>query len=280
MTHNRDSYDLHTHSHFSDGTISPAEIARQVRDLGLRGFALTDHDTIAGWGEAAAAAQSHGVEFIPGVELTTTLGGVSPHLLGYGFDPGIAGLADRLAEFRSDRQVRAREIVRLLSADYPITWELVQKNCADTEAIGRPHIADTLVTLGVCRDRTQAFQTLLHQNSKYYVRSLEFHTATAVRMICESGGVAVLAHPAAARTGRVISEAQLAELVAAGLWGIELRHPENKPELLPELYRLADSFGLQVTGASDFHGAGKTNRLGQETTPAATVAQLTARFRG
>lgn len=255
-------YDLHTHSTRSDGTTTPAEIAIEAASLGLAGFALTDHDTVEGWHEARSTAATLGVEFLPGMEVTTKHDYRSTHLLAYGIEPDSRELNAALERVRESRHGRAREMVRRLAADFDIDWQTIISGGED-RTLGRPHIADALVEAGYYVDRGQAFTEVLHPRSPYYVPTYAIETVDAIRMVRAAGGVAVLAHPAAGRMTRPVDHSALAEFVSAGLWGIELNHPENRAEWLPGLAVAATEFGLHVTGASDYHGAGKANRLGE-----------------
>lgn len=255
-------YDLHTHSTRSDGTTSPAEIATEAASLGLAGFALTDHDTVEGWHEARDTAAALGIEFLPGMEVTTKHDYRSTHLLAYGIEPDSIELNLALDRVRESRHGRAREMVKRLAVDFDIDWQTIIAGGED-RTLGRPHIADALVDAGYYADRGQAFAEVLHPRSPYYVPTYAIDTVDAIRMVREAGGVAVLAHPAAGRMTRPVDQSALAEFVAAGLWGIELNHPENRAEWLPGLASQAADFGLHVTGASDYHGAGKANRLGE-----------------
>lgn len=266
-------WDLHTHSLISDGTTRPAEIAAEAAELGLAGFALTDHDTIDGWSEAREAAAAHGIGFLPGIEVTTRHDWHSPHVLGYGVDPAADELFAALDRVRDARFSRTRRMVDLLSADYAIDWDGV---VGDSEAttVGRPHIADALIAAGYFEDRGAAFADVLHPASPYYVSMTALDTVEAIRLIRAAGGVAVLAHPAAKRQREPVSRVELAEYADAGLWGIELEHPENRERWLPALRAAAASLGLQATGSSDFHGDGKPNRLGEHTTPAEVVERI------
>lgn len=268
-------YDLHTHSVRSDGTTVPSEIASQAAGIGLAGFALTDHDTVEGWDEAREAARASGVGFLPGIEITTKHEWHSRHLLGYGIDPGSGELLAALAEVRRARVERAREMVRRLAPDYRITWEAVL-GADDARTVGRPHIADALVAAGYFVDRSAAFTEILHPGSPYYLGTYAIETTEALRMVRAAGGVPVLAHPAAYRQSRAVSEAELREFAAAGLWGIELDHPENRAEWIPRLERAAGELGLHATGSSDYHGAGKPNRLGERSSDEATWRAIRA----
>ncbi|MBC9944497.1 PHP domain-containing protein [Leucobacter sp. cx-328] len=272
-TEKQRGFDLHTHSVFSDGTTRPSEIAADVAALGLSGFALTDHDTIDGWEEAREAAAMHGIDFLPGIEITTKFAGRSPHLLGYGISPDDDELFDALAVVRRARLTRASKMVDLIKKDFAITWEDVLGS-EDARTVGRPHIADALVRAGYFVDRSAVFAELLYPGSPYYIGTLAMDTAEAIRLVREAGGVPVIAHPAANRQSEAIPLADLAALAAAGLWGIELDHPENRAEWIPELRVGSAEIGLIPTGSSDFHGAGKPNRLGDFTTPETTVAAI------
>lgn len=263
-------FDIHTHSVHSDGTTRPAAIAVEAAELGLAGFALTDHDTVEGWGEARDTASAHGIGFLPGIELTTKHNWKSRHLLGYGIDPGAGELMTALERVRDSRFGRARQMVDLLAADYAITWELVVGE-SETISVGRPHIADALVAGGYFIDRSAAFAEVLHPRSDYYVPTYALDTLEAIRLVREAGGVSVLAHPVAERQRTPTPPEAVREFASAGLGGIELEHPENRADWLPPLRAVAAELGLLVTGSSDYHGAGKPNRLGEFTTPLETV---------
>lgn len=266
-------YDLHTHSVHSDGTTRPGAIADEAAALGLAGLALTDHDTVEGWEEARDTARTHGIDFLPGIELTTKHNWKSRHLLGYGIDPAAGELMSALVRVRDSRFGRARQMVDLLAADYAITWELVVGE-SETISVGRPHIADALVAGGYFPDRSAAFTEVLHPRSEYYVPTYALETLDAIRLVRDAGGVPVLAHPVAERQRTPTPPEAVREFAAAGLGGIELEHPENREDWLPPLRAVTAELGLLVTGSSDYHGAGKPNRLGELTTPAETVALL------
>ena len=257
-------YDLHTHSVRSDGTTTPAAIAEEAASIGLAGFALTDHDTVEGWQEAREAAARVGIDFLPGMEVTTKHDWRSTHLLAYGIEPDSPQLTAALARVRESRHGRAREMVSRLAVDFDIDWGAVIEGGED-RTLGRPHIADALVAAGYYADRGAAFAEVLHPRSPYYVPTYAIETVDAIRMVRDAGGIAVLAHPAAGRMTRSVDVSALEEFVAAGLWGIELDHPENRDDWIAPLTAFAKSNGLHITGASDYHGAGKDNRLGERT---------------
>ena len=258
--------DLHTHSTASDGTESPAEVVAQAARAGLDVVALTDHDTTSGWDEAADAARDHGVALVRGTEISARSTGLSVHVLSYLHDPSHEGLAQELQRARDARTSRARRIVALLHGDFGLTWDEVEEHVEPGAVIGRPHIADALVTKGIVPDRNAAFAELLHHASKYYVKHYAPEVLDAVMLLREAGGVAVFAHPGADRRGRVVSDAVIDAMVASGLQGLEVAHRDHSPEQRTRLTAIAARHGIFTTGSSDYHGTGKDNVLGENTT--------------
>lgn len=272
--------DLHTHSAVSDGTESPADVVRQAAAAGLAGLALTDHDTTGGWAEATAAAREAGIALVPGIELSSRTGWRSVHLLGYLVDPADAGLVAETRRIREDRLRRARRIVEALARDYPISWDDVVARTGTDATVGRPHIADALVDLGIERDRSAAFAGVLHPRRGYVTPHHAPDPTEGVRLIVAAGGVPVLAHPGATRPEWVVDDSLVGDLVDAGLFAIEAHHPENTPGGQRRALELAERFRLPVTGSSDYHGAGKPNRLGDRTTEPAIVEAILERGTG
>ena len=258
--------DLHAHSSASDGTETPADLVRAAADAGLDVVALTDHDTVRGWAAATEALPS-GLRLVRGAEISCVYDGVSLHLLAYLFDPEHEALAEEMSMALDDRVPRAKAIVgKLAAAGHPITWELVLAQLQDGATVGRPHIADTLVAIGVVPDRTAAFDTLLHDGSEFFVGHYYVDAVRAVQLVREAGGVPVFAHPAAAKRGTTVGDDAIVAMAAAGLAGLEVDHRDNPPEARDRLRALAADLDLLVTGASDYHGTGKENRLGENTT--------------
>ena len=267
--------DLHTHSIASDGTQTPGDVARSAHEAGVDVFALTDHDTTAGWREAGDTAVALGVAFVPGMEITcTTRDGISVHMLSYLHDPRYQPLVDRIEEGRRHRLTRARRMVELLSEDYPITWQDVQDQVGPGATVGRPHIADALVALDAVPDRSAAFAGLLSGRSRYYVRHQSLDPVEAIKLVRAAGGVPVCAHPMAPLRGRVASPADFEEMIDAGLAGLEVAHRDNPDESRAILMRLAAEHDLLVTGSSDYHGAGKPNRLGENSTSVRSLTRI------
>lgn len=161
--------DLHTHSTASDGTDAPARVVADAAAAGLDVVALTDHDTTAGWADAAESARRHGIALVRGAEISARSGHVSVHLLSYLHDPTHPDLLAETERTREDRVSRARRMVERIGEDYPLTWEDVLSQTEEGTTIGRPHIADALVATGHVSDRSAAFATILHPGTGYYV---------------------------------------------------------------------------------------------------------------
>lgn len=272
--------DLHLHSNHSDGTETPAEVVRQAHAHGLRTVALTDHDRTTGWEEAADAAHGLGMTFVPGMELSATHEWRSVHVLGYLFDPDDAALRAETERIRGDRIGRAERIVRSIGRDYALRWSDVLDQTTPDATVGRPHIADALVARGIVRDRTEAFDGILHPREGYYEPHYAPDPLTAVRLITEAGGVAIIAHPVTAGRDRMMPMAFLERLIDSGLGGFEIDHRENTEAGKTLLRRLAADRDLIVTGSSDYHGSGKPNRPGENTTSDEMVERLIARATG
>ncbi len=266
--------DPHTHSTASDGTTPPARLMHEAAAAGVAMLGLTDHDTVAGWEAAAAEVATTGVALIRGMEVSAAYCGISLHMLAYLFNPASPELTDHMERVRHSRVDRAREIVRRLAVDTPITWELVKEQTPQGATIGRPHIADALVVVGAIRNRSEAFDHYLNARGPYYVPYYAPEAAEAIAWIRAAGGQAVLAHPMAAARGRTIPLEAYDELAAAGLFGLEIDHRDNPPEAIPQLEAIAKRLGLARFGSSDYHGTGKQNRLGENTTSSNIIQAL------
>lgn len=272
--------DLHLHSNHSDGTEAPAEVVRQAHAHGLRTIALTDHDRTTGWAEAGDAAAALGMTFLPGMELSAKHEWRSVHVLGYLFDADDAALGAETARIRGDRIGRAERIVRSIGRDYDLSWDDVLAQTTLDATVGRPHIADALVARGIVRDRTEAFDGILHPREGYYEPHYAPDPLTAVRLITGAGGVAVIAHPVTAGRDRMMPVSFLERLIDAGLGGFEIDHRENTAEGKRLLRDIAARHDLIVTGSSDYHGTGKPNRPGENTTDDDMVQRLIDRATG
>lgn len=267
--------DLHAHSNVSDGTEPPAGVLAAAAAAGLDVIALTDHDSTDGWDEASSAAVNSGVALVPGMEISCrTEQGISVHLLSYLHDPAHEGLLEEITKARDARLTRAERMVTLLSEDYPLTWDDVIHHVAPGATLGRPHIADALVAAGVVADRSEAFTSILTSHSRYFVQHYAPEPALAVELVRAAGGVPVFAHPVASSRGRVVGERTYHDMIDAGLAGLEVDHRDNSDEGREFLRGLAARHGLLITGSSDYHGAGKPNRLGENLTTPEAFARI------
>ena len=276
-------WDLHCHTVFSDGTVTPRGMVEQAQQLGLEGLAITDHDTNAGWDQARKAAHDLGMPLLPGTEITAQDGRVSVHMLAYLYDPEDPVIAGLFAKTREARLTRTRTMVERISRDYPITWQdvLDQVKEGSKTTVGRPHIADALVKAGVYADRSQAFAGVCSSSSPYYLPTPSPTTHQVLAAVNHAGGVLVIAHPGAvSRNPVLLSDQQIAALAREGLGGLEVWHRDNPPEQRRRLLALAQRWGLLVTGGSDWHGQGKPNRMGENCTSDQVVAQIVDRARG
>ncbi|AYG80616.1 5'-3' exoribonuclease [Streptomyces hundungensis] len=275
--------DLHTHSTASDGTDTPAELVRNAAAAGLDVIALTDHDTTRGYAEAIAALPGldRDLTLVTGAELSCRLDGVGLHMLAYLFDPEEPELARERELVRDDRVPRAQGMVtKLQELGVPVTWEQVARIAGDG-SIGRPHVAEALVELGVVDSVSDAFvPEWLADGGRAYVGKHELDPFEAIRLVKAAGGVTVFAHPLAVKRGQVVPESAIAELAAAGLDGIEVDHTDHDAPTRDRLRALARDLGLLATGSSDYHGSRKTVRLGEWTTDPEIYGEITRRATG
>ena len=259
--------DLHTHTSYSDGTDTPAQLINKALAAGISIIGLTDHDSISGWQEATYALRT-GISLVPGAEISCqTPDGISVHILGLLFDSNNSELMNTLEKTRENRHGRMEKIIaRINEAGIDITMDDVLEQLSDGATLGRPHLADALVKKGIVASRDEAFTQMLHNNSKYYVSHYSPTPETAIKLIKAAGGVSVIAHPMASHRGRTISLDTFGSIIQAGLDGIEVDHRDHSPDEKSQLIKLANESNLVMTGASDYHGNGKLNTLGEYTT--------------
>lgn len=267
--------DLHTHTSYSDGTDSPLALVKKAASSGVTVLGLTDHDTTSGWQEAIDALHG-GLELVLGAEISClTEDLIAVHMLGLLFDGSDLAMQQLLADSRDTRIPRMRKMVEnLQGAGYEITLEDVQAHTQAGATVGRPHLADALVTKKIVKSRDEAFTDLLNNDSPFYVTHLSPTPEDAIRAIVAAGGVAVIAHPFASRRGQIIDQSTFATLVDAGLHGIEVYHRDHSSEERDQLIEVARALDLVMTGSSDYHGTGKLNVLGENTTHPAQWERL------
>ena len=239
---------LHTHSNHSDGTLTPAGLAREAVRAGIKYFSLTDHDNVNGWAELEPALKEAGITYCYGVELTTNFHD-NLHMLGYGVNVRDARFLSELTGYRAKRLERLKKIRALLVAQgVDIKFEELP---VDVRTLGRPHIADLLKEKGVVKTRKQGFQRYVAYGMPAYSPPCGPDVETAIRSIKNAGGLAVLAHP-----GVVKNVLDLPRWKEAGLDGIEAFYPAHSQALTREFIALAARYDLFVTAGNDFHGPG------------------------
>jgi hypothetical protein len=242
--------DLHLHSTFSDGLLTPEEIVTLAIRAHLPAIAITDHDCIDGVEPARSAAAGTGLLVIPAVELSAVHDSRSLHILGYHIDIDSERLRARLAHLRSARLERARSIVDALRADgYELDPDEILRPSSEG-AVGRAHIARQLIEQGAARDMDDAFVRFLADDAPYYVPKPSTPAEAAISWVIDSGGVPVLAHPGLSRVDDLIPA-----LVGHGLAGLEAYHASHDPATATRYVEMAERYGLIVTGGSDFHGS-------------------------
>lgn len=260
--------DLHTHSNRSDGTDSPTELIENAKAAGLDVVALTDHDCTDGWREASKAAKRVGIELVKGIEISCRLDGKSIHLLGYEFDPNNEPLVEELRRVIDGRNSRLpATLERLRGLGIEIEAKDVRRWSGNAAAMGRPHIADALIELGVVANRDEAFDRFLMPGKPAYVDRYAADLFEAIGLLNAAGGVAVIAHPWSRGSHKVLTASMFARLRNAGLSGIEIDHNDHDQEDRALLRQIARELDFVQTGSSDYHGTGKIDfDLGCNTT--------------
>jgi predicted metal-dependent phosphoesterase TrpH len=264
--------DLHLHSTASDGVLAPADVVAAARSAGVDVIALTDHDSISGVDDARRAGAAAGVHVVAGVELSAHHEEREVHVLGLHLGR-VDVLAARLEELAQARHERAREIVdRLNAAGVRIEFQDVL-TLAGVCALGRPHVARTLVAHGWAHDHRDAFERYLLPGRPGYVAKRRLPVRDAVAMLHDAGGLAVLAHPSTED-----SLERLTEFAREGLDGLEVAHPSLVADDRARLRAIADHLGLVKSGGSDWHGLKDgSRRIGVEDVPAAWLEAQEAR---
>lgn len=260
--------DLHTHSTFSDGNLSPRDLVQAARKAGLSVLALTDHDVLDGLPEAREAGAEEGVEIIAGVEISARSEYGEVHVLGLDVDAGErtgSPLQQTLARQREARETRARRVLdRLAERGMPLGMAEVSA-IAGEGSLGRPHIASAMVAHGYVASIEEAFARFLKEGGEAYAPREALGAEEAVALIRDAGGFASVAHPGFIRTGGFEGlEALIRDLKEAGLEGLECLTTAHDRATTVACLGIARRLGLVPTAGSDFHGDRKTNvRLGR-----------------
>lgn len=245
--------DLHIHSTYSDGTLSPAALIDLAEKRGLAAIALTDHDTVAGVDELLRHSVGRQVKVLGGIEISAWHNDKSVHILGYGLDHANAQLNSRLAELqeaRHDRNCRIFEKLNRLG----IKARLEEIDQQENGQIGRPHIARLLVRKKIVHTMHDAFSRFLKSGGSAYVESFRIHAIDAIRLVKAAGGIAMLAHPATIDNRLATINELLHHFRASGLDGVEAYYPAHTAKQTRILLQLAAEHAMLVCGGTDFHG--------------------------
>lgn len=252
--------DLHCHSTYSDGSMTPAQLAERARSRNVTALAITDHDTLRGSDDKRDACRAAGVEWVCGVELSCEHDGRELHILSLFADPASSAAArlDELSAIRSSRMDQMLE--RLERLGIRISKE--ELDVGPGGVYGRPHIARALVARGFVKSVNEAFARYLYDGGPVYVPKQRLTAAEGIALAKDLGGLAIAAHPGV--SGML---GALDALRAMGIDGIEAYHPKNGAETVAKILRYCKDHGLAVSGGSDFHGPPDRHNLGCSKVP-------------
>jgi len=272
--------DLHTHSKESDGTNSITANVELALSRDLDGIAITDHDTTAGYAEAAEATADTELAWIPGIEFSAEHDGASLHVLAYWADPSNPPLVEELRRLTDTRFRRGELMVeKLQELGYDISFDRVRAIAGD-DLIARPHVAQAMVEAGIVSTEKEAFDRFISDGGVAYVPKHALAPMDALALIRDAGGVCVLAHPAMWKGNGAVADVLIEDMAAAGMGGREVDHPDQDPERRAHYRAMAERLDLVPTGGSDCHGARYDYRLGAESTPGELVDELRLRAGG
>lgn len=246
----KEHVDFHMHSNLSDGELSVREVIDYCVEQGVSAMSITDHDNIEAYEEGREYAREAGIDFIPGVEISSTWEGHDIHILGYCYEPTHLRLNQTLVRMRERRRLRAQRIVeRLAERGVEISYEQLLKR-SKGGSVGRAHIAATLVEQEYVPTFQEAFTRYLGTDNAL-MEGLDSEKPTpgeAIALILEAGGIPVLAHP-----GRTNQDAAIAYMVDHGLRGIETYCHSHNPAAFRRYKDMAKRYGLFSSGGADFH---------------------------
>jgi predicted metal-dependent phosphoesterase TrpH len=266
--------DLHTHTSYSDGFYSPAELIRKAKDAGIEYLGITDHDNVAGIEEATEAGKKLGVEVIPGLEISTDLRDKEIHILAYFIEPDNAELERYLKFFREERLKRAVRIVnKLKTLGIEILIDDVLEK-AQNCAVGRPHIAQALLEKGHVKTYLEAFNKYIGNGCPAYEKKVHLSPQSAFKIISDAGGLSFIAHPG------YMPEAILKELIIDGVDGIEVIHSSHSQNQIRFYRGIVNEYFLLESGGSDFHGGKREDNenLGKYYTSISVVEAMRQRL--
>jgi predicted metal-dependent phosphoesterase TrpH len=267
--------DLHTHTNYSDGALSPYELIKRAHESGLEILGIADHDTLGAIEESVEIGRELDVEIVPGVELSAAINEREIHIIGYFVDRENKDLVEYLTVSRKDRLRRAKRMVEKLNKiDVPLKLEAVLER-AGSAAVGRPHIAGALLDEGLTGSYVEAFSKYIGYGGPAYEKKHSLSPEDTIALIASSGGLSFLAHP-----GKYTSEAVLHRLIKSGLDGIEVIHPSHGSEEVRHYQSIVNQYFLLASGGSDFHGGRRNDNgaLGSYNVPTTWVEEMKRRL--
>lgn len=242
--------DFHTHSTCSDGLLSPKDMVKRAKEKGLNYYALTDHDTTLGLCEAINEAKNLGINFIPGIELSTDYNNESIHILGYFKDKSFLDkeLLDFLDKLKNRRTIRAKEMIQKLESEFNIhiSFENVLKR--SNGVIARPHIAHEIIDSSYNYTLDEIFEKLIGKDCKAYVPTTKITTEEGISLLKRHNALVFLAHPI------LINKSPISDFLNMDFDGIEGIYFQNTKEFEEKIINVAKEKGLLISAGSDFHG--------------------------
>jgi hypothetical protein len=249
-----DLVDLHVHSSVSDGLLTPRELVRHAKEVGLKAMALTDHDTVAGVAEALEAGREFGIEVIAGVEISAEIEKGACHILGYFVDHAHRGLKKVLSDARDGREKRNVRILELLNKfGLRLTMDEMAARVQDG-VLTRAHFATVMLEKGYVKTWDEAFERYLGSGKSAYVARIRVMPADAIKVVHAAGGIAALAHPRQLNRSPKETDEWIDQLAAAGLDGVETQTPDHTSNYARRYREAVKRLGLVETGGTDWHG--------------------------
>lgn len=269
--------DLHLHTTYSDGTLTPTELVDLCASQGLKSIAISDHDSTEGIPEALVAAARHDIEIVKAIELSTDVPGSEIHMLGYFIDTDDVSFQVLLKKFRAGREDRGRKMVEKLNdLGVDISWEQVER-IADGASVGRPHVAQALIERGYVEYKKEAFDQYIGRSGPAYVERMRLEPEEAVQVLLDNGALPVMAHPLYYERKDIEKlESTVASLKEAGMVGLEVFYGEFSDDEVEMLKRIAEQYDLIPCGGSDYHASGNPGEVqpGTAGPPTSTIEAL------
>lgn len=247
--------DFHTHTNFSDGTLSPTEVVQRAYENNVKVLAITDHDTLTGLNEAIEESYNHNIILIPGIELSTQHNNESIHILGFfkNSDYKNKEFIEELDKIKNHRVIRAKKIVHKLKEEFTIevNFEKILNTASDT--VARPHIAREIIKSGYPYTVDEIFDNFIGKGCKAYVPTLKLSTEEGIALLKKYNALVFLAHP------KLIQKSSIKEFLSFDFDGIESIYCQNTKEENEYYVKLAKEYDLLISCGSDFHGSLETD---------------------